>query len=69
MASAATPLPIVFVTAMPSPMKRWMPSTMATPATGIWLVAASVPASTTSAAPATPAAPFDVSIRMASSVT
>ena len=34
-ASAATPLPIVLVTAMPSPMKRWMPSTMATPATGI----------------------------------
>ena len=42
-------------------MKRWMPRTSVTPATGMTPVADSVPARTIRAAPATPAAPFDVS--------
>src|SRR3954464_6353490 len=63
----ATALPIRLVGVSPCDIRRWMPSTSATLATGMVPVAASVAASTTKAAPAMPAAPFDVTSRMTSS--
>ena len=56
MAMVATALPTRLVGVSACDIRRWIPSTSATLATGIVPVAARVAASTTKAAPATPAA-------------
>jgi hypothetical protein len=53
----ATPLPIRFVGVGACAFNRWMPRMMVALSTGAVPTAASVAASTTKAAPATPAAP------------
>ena len=64
----ATPLPIRFVSARASDMKRSTPRIRASPATGTWPTAESVAARTMKPLPVTPAAPLEVSSRTASSV-
>ena len=60
----ATPLPMKLVILRASDINRSTPSNRASPSTGITLMAVSVLASTTKPLPVTPAAPFDVTIRM-----
>ncbi|MCY1245487.1 hypothetical protein D9M72_586420 [compost metagenome] len=59
--STAIALPTRFTKVRPSARMRWMPRISAMLATGMVPVVPSVAASTTNAAPATPAAPLDVS--------
>ena len=60
----ATPLPIKLVIALASLINRSTPSSRAKPSTGITFTAVSVEASTTKPLPVTPAAPFEVTIKI-----
>ena len=63
------PLPTRLVKARASDMKRSMPRISASPATGTLPTADNVAANTMKPLPVTPAAPLEVSISTASSVT
>lgn len=66
--TVATPLPIKFVTARASDMKRSTPINNAIPSTGIIGNAAKVAAKVMNPEPVTPAAPLDVIIKIPSKV-
>ena len=68
MTTVATALPMRFVIARASLMKRSTPSSSATPSTGTTFIAESVLASTMKPEPVTPAAPLDVIMRIASTL-
>ena len=69
MATVATPLPMRFVIARHSLMKRSMPTSSASDAMGTVGTTASVAASVTKPAPVTPLEPFEDTIATSSSVT
>ena len=60
----ATPFPIKLVMARASDMNLSTPNKRASPSTGITSIAVRVDASTMNPLPVTPAAPFEVIIRM-----
>ena len=60
----ATPLPIKLVIARASDINLSTPKSKARPSTGITFIAVKVDAKTIKPLPVTPAAPFDVTIRI-----